>query len=262
MTLLVASDLDRTLIYSKAAAGRPHDGLVAVEHYEGADASFMTHRAAARFVELQQRATVVPVTTRLPAQYERVRLPGARPAYAVTANGGYLHVDGVIDPAWTRRVERRLRDVAPLGEVWDHVTAICHAEWTTKLRNARGLFCYAVIQRKHLPPGFLAEAQAWAAERGWRQSLQGRKLYWVPAPLTKSAAVAEVAMRAQATALVAAGDSLLDLDLLEAADEAIVPAHGELLDLGRAPASAAVTATTGVAAGEEIVDWFSERATR
>jgi hypothetical protein len=262
VNVLVASDLDRTLIYSAAASGGSTTGLVPVERYEGADASFMTAHAAHRLADLHRAATVVPVTTRIPAQYERVTLPGPPPGFAITANGGFLHVDGVIDRVWSARVAQRLTTVAPLDEVWEHVAHSCRAEWTTKLRNARGLFCYAVVHRRLLPTGFLEESAQWAAERGWRQSLQGRKLYWVPAPLTKSAAVAEVVARTGAGTVLAAGDSLLDLDLLEAADEAIVPAHGELVELGRTPAHAAVTSSSGAAAGEQIVDWFTDRAGR
>src|SRR5206468_11420132 len=67
-----------------------------------------------------------------------------------------------------------------------------------------------------------------AEERGWQLSMQGRKLYWVPRSLRKSAAVAEVARRTEADTVAAAGDSLLDIDLLEHADIGIAARHGEL----------------------------------
>jgi hypothetical protein len=82
-------------------------------------------------------------------------------------------------------------------------------------------------------------------------SVQGRKLYAVPRPLLKSAAVAEVRARVGAPAVFAAGDSLLDRDLLAAADRSLRPAHGELHALG-APADH-VTATSGIEAGEELL---------
>ncbi|NED85314.1 hypothetical protein G3I76_35170, partial [Streptomyces sp. SID11233] len=56
------------------------------------------------------------------------------------------------------------------------------------------------------------------------------KLYAVPRALTKSAALNEVAARTGATLTLAAGDSLLDADLLTAADRAWRPGHGELAD--------------------------------
>ena len=53
-------------------------------------------------------------------------------------------------------------------------------EFTVKLRNASDLFCYAVVHPSRVPDGFVDDLTAWAAERGWRTSMQGRKLYWVP----------------------------------------------------------------------------------
>jgi hydroxymethylpyrimidine pyrophosphatase-like HAD family hydrolase len=263
VTLLIATDLDRTLIYSRGALelhGDTERDVVAVERHEGKDSSWMTAAAAASFAELQGRALVVPATTRTPEQWQRVRLPGPAPRYAITANGGILLVSGQVDHSWDAVVAAELAQAAPLTEIWEHASQVCRPDWTVKLRNARGLFCYAVLHRKRVPPGFLAEAAGWAEQRGWQLSLQGRKLYWVPRSLTKSAAVAEVARRAGIETVVAAGDSLLDVDLLEAADRGIVARHGELVASGWRSSSVAVTERSGVRAGAEIVDWLSARA--
>jgi hypothetical protein len=60
--------------------------------------------------------------------------------------------------------------------------------------------------------------------------------------------------------LLAAGDSLLDADLLAAADAAIRPAHGELADVGFTRNHLAVTRSTGVIAGAELLEWLADRA--
>jgi len=261
--ILVASDLDRTLIYSRGALeahGDTKRRLVPVEVHEGKDASWMTSDAAARLAEVAARTVLVPVTTRTPEQWHRVTLPGPPPRYAVTANGGVLLVDGRPDASWAAVVAAELAQVAPLREIWEHASRVCRPEWTVKLRNARGMFCYAVLHRKRMPPGFVAEAAAWAGDRGWQLSLQGRKLYWVPRSLTKSAAVAEVAARAGTSLTIAAGDSLLDADLLEAADRGIVARHGELVASGWTHPQVSVTEGCGVRAGAEIVQWFSAQA--
>lgn len=258
MTVLVASDLDRTLIYSRKAMalGRPDDPAVCVEVHDGKEASFLTAAAAKLLTDVAEGAALVPVTTRIAEQYARVRLPGPPPRHAIAANGGLLLVDGVPDRAWGRQVARNLREHAPLAQVWDHVADVCSPEWTSKLRNAAGLFCYAVVQPARLPEGFVDDVTAWAAQRGWRTSLQCRKLYWVPASLTKGAAVAEVASRIGAGTVVAAGDSLLDIDLLLAADRGIHPRHGELFESGWSAPHVTRTAGAGLQAGEEIAAWF------
>jgi hypothetical protein len=260
VTVLCATDLDRTLIYSRGALeahGDTRRGLVPVERHDHKDASWMTVAAAATFAALAERTVVLPVTTRTPEQWQRVRLPGPPARYAVTANGGVLLVEGRVDHSWDTVVAAELARAAPLGEIWEHASRVCRPEWTVKLRNARGLFCYAVLHRKRLPDGFLAEAAGWAEQRGWQLSLQGRKLYWVPRSLTKSAAVAEVARRTGADVVLAAGDSLLDADLLAAADRGIAARHGELVISGWTAPQVTITGRTGVLAGQEIVEWFA-----
>ncbi len=96
----------------------------------------------------------------------------------------------------------------------------------------------------------------WAENRGWTVSLQGRKIYAVPKPLTKSAAVREVARRTGADLTLAAGDSLLDADLLLAADRGWRPGHGELADSGWTAPTISALPERGVLAGERILQEF------
>jgi hypothetical protein len=258
VSTLVVSDLDRTLIYSSRALllGPDQLPLSGVEVHDGAQSSFMTTAAAQALAVLATANTFVPVTTRVPEQFERVTLPGPPAPYAIAANGGVLYVDGAPDRSWSAAVARRLAAEFPLSEVWAHAAQICRPDWTVKLRNAAGLFCYAVVRPNRLPAGFVADVGGWAAERGWRISLQGRKLYWVPESLTKSAAVAEVARRIDADVVLAAGDSVLDIDLLLHATLGIHPRHGELYECGWSAPNVVQTAAVGVRAGEEIVRWF------
>ena len=134
-------------------------------------------------------AHVVPTTTRTLEQLARVRLPGPPSRYAIASNGGHLLVDGVPDPAWSTRVAARLAGCAPLAEVESHLRATA-GPFVLALRVASDLFVYAVVDRAALPDGWVDALAAWCAPRGWAVSLQGRKVYAVPRPLTKSAAAA------------------------------------------------------------------------
>ncbi|MER6049971.1 HAD family hydrolase [Streptomyces sp. NPDC001793] len=264
---LVASDLDRTLIYSAAAlhldgpdATAPR--LLCVEIYQGRPLSYLTETAAALLTELARRTTFVPATTRTREQYRRIRLPGPPPEFAVCANGGRLLVRGESDPDWQRTVAARIAArCAPLDEIRAHLDRTADPAWLRSARTAEDLFAYLVVERPLLPESWVEELAAWAEPRGWTVSLQGRKIYVVPGPLTKSAAVAEVARRTGAPGILAAGDSLLDADLLLAADRAWRPGHGELADTGwRAPHVTGL-AERGVAAGEAIARAFLDGAT-
>ncbi|GHB38759.1 hypothetical protein GCM10010347_05290 [Streptomyces cirratus] len=264
MTVLVASDLDRTLIYSAAALGLTMPDPVAprllcVEVHESKPLSYMTETAAALLAELTADPGVVwvPTTTRTRKQYQRIRFPGRPAKYAICANGGQLLVDGVPDRDWRRQVAARLaEECAPLAEVYEHLLATADPAWLRKARVAEDLFAYLVVERALVPDEWLKALVSWAEPRGWTVSLQGRKIYAVPQPLTKSAAMRELVRRTGAATTLAAGDSLLDADLLLAADRGWRPGHGELADAGWTAGSVTALAKAGVLAGEEIVRAF------
>jgi hydroxymethylpyrimidine pyrophosphatase-like HAD family hydrolase len=257
--VLVASDLDRTLIYSSGALAlaMPDEyapRLLCVEVHEARPLSFMTEAAARLLAELADTVRFVPATTRTRKQYRRIKLPGRQPRYAICANGGHLLVEGRTDHDWNAEMRRRLAGAcAPLEEIRAHLAATGDPEWVRKERVAEDLFAYLVVDRDLLPAGWVKDLAAWAEPLGWTVSLQGRKIYAVPKPLTKSAALAEVVRRTGVDQVLAAGDSLLDADLLMAADAGWTPGHGELADTGWTAPHVAALGAYGVAAGEEIV---------
>lgn len=264
-TTLVALDLDTTLLYSSRTLRLPDDDrlaprLAVTEVWRGAPLTFCTRETERLLDDLDRLAVVVPVTTRTLAQHARVRLmdrPASGPAgghrYAVVANGGHLLVDGVPDREWAERVRRGLQGTRPLSEVRAALERSTAAARVGELRVADDLFVYVAVDRDTLPAEALAELTAWCDGGGWQVSLQGRRLYCVPRSLTKAAAVAELMRRTGATQLLAAGDSLLDAEVLEQAEVSIRPAHGELHDLAWRRPNLTVTTSTGVLAGEEIV---------
>ena len=267
---VVALDLDRTLIYSRTAIDRTGgdptaEGAVdpaelrCVEELDGAEQSFMTVGAIAHLLDLRERATIVPTTTRTPAQFERVRLPGGPTRYAVTSNGGRLLVDGVDDLDWHRAVRRTLAGrSAPLDAVVAELDRRI-GPWTRSRRVADDLFCYLVVDLPAMPADFLPAWAGWCDERGWVVSRQGRKVYALPVGLTKDAAVTEVLRRTGATRLLAAGDGSLDAGMLSLAAAAIRPPHGELAESDWRRPHVAVATAAGIRAGEEMLGWLLAR---
>lgn len=257
--ILAACDLDQTLVYSARSAAAPVDRARCVEIYQDRPQSFLTPAAAEAVAALTRGGHFVAVTSRTREQLARITLPGPPPRFAVAANGGRLLVGGLEDLAWSRAVERRVREGTPLAAVEAYVADLCRPEWTTARRVAEGLFVYAVVDLARLPAGTVEAAAGWAAEHGWAFSAQGRKLYWIPKGVSKGVAAREVAARVGATTLLAAGDSHLDRDLLEAADAGWLPRHGELALAGWRADHVAVTDGVGLAAGEEIATAMADR---
>jgi hypothetical protein len=256
---LIAGDLDRTLIHPAAALAlaMPDDQaprLVCVEVRGGRPVSYVTERAAALLRELAAVAAIVPVTTRTREQYRRVHLPGPPPRHAICACGGHILVDGRTDRDWHDAVRRSLAEGgAPLGEVLDHLVQAADPGWLHKVRVAEDLFVYLVVGRDGLPESWLKELTGWAEPLGWTVSCQGRKVFVVPRALTAGAALAEVVRRIGASRVLAAGDSLLDADLLLAADKGWRPGHGELAAANWHAPHVTALDTVGVLAGEGIL---------
>jgi predicted kinase len=262
---LVVSDLDRTLIYSASALQLPYADeeaptLVCVEMLDGRPHSFLTLSAVRRLSEIVSTATFVPTTTRTMAQYRRVRFPGVDPAYAITSNGGNILVDGRPDEQWHRSTASAIADCdVDLAGVRAELKRRTQGDWALKRRVGDDLFCYAVVEPTTMPDDFIESWTAWCSDRGWRVSVQGRKIYAIPNPLTKERAMLAVARRVDADRIVAAGDGALDAGFLAAADAGIRPPHGELASLGWMHAGVEVSDRPGVLAADDITSWFARQ---
>ncbi|MDT2005974.1 HAD family hydrolase [Rhodococcus opacus] len=280
MSALIATDLDRTMIYSRGAmelavtesdvARAGEEDLLCVEVYDGKPLSYVTSAAEAMLRQLTASAVVVPATTRTVAQFQRIDLPGAPWRYAITTNGGNILVDGVPDRSWRSGVDIAMADGgASLVEVGAELSRRIDDSWVRSSRVADELFSYLVVDLDAMPEGFVEEWHGWCAERGWGASRQGRKIYTMPDAVCKSRAVAEVRARlvddgvlARQAPVLAAGDGALDANMLSAADAAIRPRHGELETLDWQHPTLSVTGSSGIAAGEEILRWFADHVAR
>ncbi|WP_372512187.1 sucrose-6-phosphate hydrolase [Frankia umida] len=246
------SSAEDSLASAAAAAGAAGAAVVVreVERYNGAPQSYATARELELLAELDRVAVVVPVTTRTLAQYRRVDL-GIRPRYAIAANGGHLLVDGEPDPAWAATVAADLTDCAPPATMLALAERFA-AGWARTVRAADDLFVYVVAHdRLDIPD--LAALTAQVEAGGWSVSQQGRKVYLVPTALTKQRAVDEVRRRTGTRVQLAAGDSVLDIPMLLAADAAVRPAHGELHELAWTAPHVTITADAGGRAGEQLL---------
>ena len=234
---LVAVDLDQTVVYSRRSAGRG--------------------RAVARRGAPRRRAAVVD-DGRRGARLRRARRPARRRArhhphgravradrpararpHAVCANGGVLL--------------RRRRPRPGVGAVGAHgVRAERAARGGAGAARRGGGAAVgparpdgrgAVRLPRRARPRAGARALAGGADRrdlaarGWTVSVQGRKVYAVPAGLSKARGRVPAGRAARApTCSWPPGDSLLDRPLLELAvasgGAAVRPAHGELHEQG------------------------------
>ncbi|MDN7241991.1 HAD hydrolase family protein [Planococcus sp. N028] len=267
MKLLFASDLDQTLIYSRNSMGEniTEIDLVEVERINGKPQSYMTKKSQKALWELGTSAFFLPVTTRTQEQYERVtgifENPVA-PRFAVISNGAVILEDGEPVKEWSEEIrEQCVSRKTVIEELLPLIERYFSEEWVLNIKQADGWFVYLIIDRTQFPEEKLEFYARLFREIGWAMSLQGRKLYFMPESITKARAMEYVKQRLNADYVMAAGDSLLDLDLLESADKGFLAVHGEAVKSKAAfSAHIQITERSGIEAGEEILAHVAETA--
>ncbi|RKP48833.1 hydrolase [Cohnella endophytica] len=261
--MIFACDLDRTLIYSRNSMGTIDPAaLVPVEIYDGKEHSFVTRDVYASLRMLGERMLFVPATTRTHEQYRRVHgiSEGLSPRYAIVSNGGKVLKDGMPDADWEREVRTALRDgCAPGDEVSERFIGLANEGLALRASYCDELFYAYVLDMERLEEGFMTELETMLQGLGWSSSLQGRKLYLVPDPVSKGAAVRYVKELAGSSIVFAAGDSLLDECMLAVADQAMAPCHGELYRKYGSHGHIRFTESSGIRASEEIINALLKR---
>ncbi|NGZ74864.1 HAD family hydrolase [Saccharibacillus alkalitolerans] len=263
--MIFASDLDRTLIYSKKAIGEGFGAaeVIPVELYQGEHISFMSPETARLLVELSKTALFVPVTTRTIEQYERIFYirETFKPRYAVTSNGGNVLIDGEPDPDWRRHVAKSLAESEEAEKVIEAFGRISSPEWVKSYKHSDSLFYSIILDRENMPLEQVEDFRRELAGMRWNLSVQGRKMYLVPDGVSKGAGLLYVKERTGSSRIAASGDSLLDESLLRAADYAIVPRHGEIYASYMEAGLYTFTERDGMGAAEDLIskiaEWFA-----
>lgn len=261
--IMLASDLDRTLIYSQRmldeSGENPGDIRVA-ETKNGEVITYVTERTLHLLDELSRKGLFVPVTTRTAEQYFRVAAiaDGICPKYAITSNGGNIFKNGEPDAAWHEQVKSRIADEClPLEDAFRKFESIRSDRWVRFSRIADELFFYCVLNMGHAPFEEIEQYAESLKRSNWRTTLHGRKLYFVPGCLSKGDAVAHVAGQEKISRIIAAGDSVLDLEMAPVSDTFISPRHGEVYQLHRDSLEnqeVQYTDNYGITASDEILE--------
>lgn len=209
---VVFTDLDGTLIFS---VGKKRPGDILCEIKDGREISCITPRQA----ELLPGLEIIPVTTRSVEQYLRINIPGFTPEYALADNGGTLLVRGVPDPEWT---SRSLELAAECGAELAECRRVLEQDAfrSFEIRMVDGLFLFTKSDDQESTLEMLRKA---AGERVLCYAV-GAKVYALPAKLCKGSAAERLAERiAPGCRIVCAGDSAMDIPLLNIADTAVFP---------------------------------------
>ncbi len=213
---MIACDLDNTLLHSR---GSKAPGDLCVERIGEKEQSFMTAEAVRLLREVQDRAELVPVTTRSIEQYLRIGwASGKIPGLAVTTNGGILLRGGAVDRAWQAESESAVR---PWGRELRELYGIMDRRGGfSRCAIIDGMYAYAHYStpvEAELSRDFLQQKTSLGV------FCTGRKVYAFPPEINKGAALERLRRETGAEEVLCAGDSDIDLPMLESSDCALVP---------------------------------------
>ena len=226
--MLFASDLDSTLVYPI----RTQPGEQATEAAEYRDGRVLTCASTELPTALAQLATAgvdfVPVTARNRAMLDALT-PFRGTRTAVTSAGGRIWLDGEPVAEWDSELQRLLGDVATWAQAKAALAALfAREEWITGEWVIDEIWFILLAPHDQLPRDAEPRARAVLDELGWTAYGHGCKLYCLPANLRKEAALRWLVARLEANLVASAGDSELDIGLLELAPVAFCPAGSSL----------------------------------
>lgn len=214
--ILFACDLDNTLIRSYK---HRREGDLCVEWIDGKEQGYMSPEVCELLRQAVQAVELVPVTTRSVAQYQRIVWPeGCRPRRAITTHGATLLCGEAPDSTWMADT-RRLTE--PLLPALQRIVADLDATGLyLRCRMVDDAYAFVYCSREERS---METAMAWPLPEGVYRIRSGKKIYFIPVGIDKGCAVRRFRQPEHRT-LVCAGDSDMDVAMLDVADVALCPA--------------------------------------
>ena len=220
--MIFASDLDNTLIHSYK---HRRDNDICIELLKGEEQGFMSRRVYDCLSALPDNIELVPLTTRSVEQFERIKLPAGCFRRAITTNGALLFADGVRDEDWRSEQLRFADELMPLMK-----SLYFELEGDPKLNVVRivdDMYLYISCSDSSYMGEFM---DRYSSVSELDVMASGRKIYFLPPSINKGSALQRLAEREEHHIFtVTAGDSTIDLPMLEYADHAIIPGGLEKL---------------------------------
>lgn len=216
--ILFACDLDNTLIHSHRCKSEKD---ICVELLNGREQSFITPYARSLVEKIQSAENVmlVPVTTRSVDQYRRIQWQeNCAPELALVSNGSVMLRNGSIDDEWRKKsIELTCPYEKELNRLCSRYSS--YSCFKT-VRIVDDMFLFA-----HCRDGENTEkiAAGLAEDTMLRTQYSGQKLYFFPPAADKGRAVRRLFQKLKFDEIIAAGDSVIDMPMLEEADRVLVP---------------------------------------
>lgn len=227
------SDLDYTLIYSlnalKKLNGEVVPSLHCVEEYPNEGFSFLTEKAYKYCQLLINKDLFIPATTRTINQYNRLTLSTRENLpWAIAYNGAVILRNGFIEKAWDNYIREELKNSLDFENMEEKLLPYLNAPWLIQLKKVGTWFFYFIVDLDKVTEKIIESLDHLSKKNNWVFSIQGRKLYFIPKCIDKGKAASYIVNISHTSKYIAAGDSLLDKNLIYNSYIGYIPTHGEL----------------------------------
>lgn len=235
--MIYASDLDRTLIFSKGFLKLTDKATKCVDAKDDAPISYMTIEAIEKLENIikDNDTYFIPVTTRSLEQYRRV-IPVQNSKYSIVANGGIILKNGKPWDTWNNIIKKdKIKYKTDYNEPVDLLKPYKRFFNKEEIRFVDNVFVYVYLSCSNEDiQEVVNHVEKNIDLTKWHWTLQGKKLYIIPIYISKERALSylkEYIERENKSKeyMITSGDGKLDLEFLKLGDEIIIPEKSEVL---------------------------------
>lgn len=209
------TDLDNTMIYSyRREIGKPK---IVIEHLHGKEQSFMT-KFTYEFLYSADWLTIIPVTTRTEQQYHRIECSKKlRFKYAIVCNGGKLLVNGKEDTEWSHKTDTLAQNnYNYMNYSTELLSHLCSKETIHRPEK------YMSYVKSDNPEYIYTKLIKLVDPNKVNVQKDGRKIYIFANNISKGMAIRRFKENMGSETILAAGDNMMDVSMLNIADIAFV----------------------------------------
>lgn len=223
--MIFATDLDRTLIYAERFLQGYNKETLPIEVIKERPISYISAQALRLLKELDKVATVIPITTRNREEYKRISIWGEhiKPQIYVVNNGGTIFIEGKEDTIWNEKINKQ---ISALSLSYENALKLFLSLYKGSIKGYKKsdeLIWLILGDKNHIDWEAVSHFQRQVEGAGWRIDVHGRKIYLYPICIRKWEALRYIKMNYLNDQVLAAGDSLLDAEMIYHADFGAVP---------------------------------------
>lgn len=253
--MVVFSDLDRSIIYSKKFIQEESNPLD-IEIYNGENISYISRKTIENIKKIEKSSDFIPTTTRTIEQFKRINFKkyGLDFKQAITSNGGNILINGEIDREYKSLIDGKLKLSSPICDIIKLFEEYKYIEGIRKFRIAENLFFYIVIDQDRFDLKNLNSFTEKIRDLNWDVYVSGRKVYFLPRGIKKSTALKYICDKYGYKNTFAIGDSTMDEDMLNFCNYSYILKHGDFVNYVKKGDKFIISEKEGFSGSEEILN--------